>query len=155
MLDGADESALQAFLGTLPQAQAVTVRSLAHAWMAAGGHLQVGRVTVRLCVNARNGRPFTAATLHASLGGDRPTPAAADLRAGPALEVARVLLANHGMAEADWRGWCDDLADLQLLGFDAAAKYPAIGLDRLPEASLARLAQALRDLGRLAQGQPS
>lgn len=155
MLDGADEAALQAFLGALPPAHAVTVRSLAHAWQAAGGNLQVGRVTVRLCVQGRDGRPFTAGTLHASLPGDRPSPASAELRTGPALEVARVLLANHGMSEADWRGWCDDLADLQLLGFDAGAKYPAIALASLPDPAVARLAQSLRDLGRLAQGQPS
>jgi hypothetical protein len=154
MLDGADESALQAFLGALPPTQALTVRSLAHAWQAAGGQLQVGRVTVRLCAQARNGRPFTAATVHAALG-DKPAPASAELRTGPVLEVARVLLVNHGMTEADWRGWCDDLADLQLRGFDAAAKYPAIALDRLPEGIVARLAQSLRDLGRMAQGQPS
>lgn len=155
MLDGADESALQAFLGGLPPTQAITVRSLAHAWQAAGGRLQVGRMTVRLAVQARDGRPFTAGTLHASLGGDRPALGGAELRSGPALEVARVLLANHGMSEADWRSWCDDVADLELRGFDAAAKYPAIALDNLPDATVARLAQSLRDLGRLAQGQPS
>jgi hypothetical protein len=153
MLDGADEAALQAFLSALPAAHAVPVRTLAHSWQAAGGTLQVGRVTIRLCATGRDGRPFTAATLHASLGGDRPAARSADLRTGPGLEVARVLLANHGLGEADWRSWCDDLADLQLIGFDAAAKYPSIALDVLPEAAVARLAQSLRDLGRLAQGQ--
>ena len=153
MLDGADESALQAFLSALPAGSAVAVRSLAHSWQAAGGALQVGRVTVRLVATGRDGRPFTAATLHAALGGDRPARGATDLRAGPGLEVARVLLANHGLGEADWRGWCDDLADLQLAGFDAAAKYPVVALDRLPEATVARLAQAVRDLGRLSSGQ--
>ncbi len=155
MLDGADETALQAFLAPLPTAHAVSLRTLAHAWQAAGGTLQVGRMTVRLTVQGRDGRNFTASTLHATLGGDRPAARSAELRSGPALEVARVLLFNHGLNDADWRGWCDDLADLELRGFDAAAKYATVPLERLPDASVARLAQALRDLGRLAQGQPA
>lgn len=155
VLDGTDESALQAFLATLPPASAVAVRTMAHAWQAAGGTLQVGRVTVRLIVVGRNNRPFTAGTLHASLGGDRPERRQVELRSGPCLEVARVLLFNHGLDEADWRSWTDDLIDLTLAGFDPAAKYPCIALEHLPEASVARLAQALRDLGRLAQGQPA
>lgn len=153
MLDGADEAALQAFLSSLPTGQAVPLRSLAHAWQTAGGLLQVGRMTIRLVVNGRDGRPFTAATLHANLGGERPPSRGAELRNGPGLEIGRVLLANHGLGEADWRGWCDDLADLELVGFDVAAKYPCVPLERLPEAHVARLAQAVRDLGRLAQGQ--
>ncbi len=153
MLDGADEAALQAFLSALPAAHAVPVRSLAHSWQAAGGSLQVGRVTVRLVANGRDGRAFTAATLHANFGGERPAVKGADLRNGPALEIGRVLLANHGLGEADWRSWCDDLADLELIGFDAGAKYPCVALERLPSPHVARLAQAVRDLGRLAQGQ--
>ena len=153
MLDGADEAALQAFLSALPAPQALPVRTLAHSWKAAGGQLQVGRVTVRLVVAGRDGRPFTAATLHANLGGERPAAKQAELRNGPALEIGRVLLANHGLGEADWRGWCDDLADLELAGFDATAKYPCVALEPLPEVTVARLAQAVRDLGRLAQGQ--
>lgn len=155
MLDGADETALQAFLAPLPAAHAVPLRTLAHAWQAAGGSLQVGRMTVRLMISGRDARTFTAGTLHAALGGDRPAPRTAELRSGPALEVARVLLFNHGLNDADWQSWCDDLAGLDLAGFDAAAKYPVVPLERLPEATVARLAQALRDLGRLAQGQPA
>lgn len=155
MLDGADETALQAFLAPLPPAHAVPLRTLAHAWQAAGGALQVGRMTIRLAIHGRDARTFTAGTLHAALGGDRPAPHATDLRAGPALEVARVLLFNHGLNDADWQSWCDDLAGLDLAGFDPAAKYPVVPLERLPEATVARLAQAMRDLGRLAQGQPA
>lgn len=155
MLDGADETALQAFLAPLPPAHAIPLRTLAHAWQAAGGSMQVGRMTVRLTTTGRDGRTFTAGTLHAALGGDKPAARTAELRSGPALEVARVLLFNHGLNDADWRGWCDDLAGLDLQGFDAGAKYAIVPLERLPEASVARLAQALRDLGRLAQGQPA
>lgn len=154
MLDAGDEAALQGFLAALPASHAVPVRTLAHAWQASGGTLQVGRVTVRLVSPGRDGRPFTAATLHAALG-ERPAPRSADLRTGPGLELARVLLFNHGVSDADWRAWCDELADLAPHGLDAAAKYPTIALDRLAEAQTARLAQALRDLGRLSQGQPA
>lgn len=130
------------------------MRSLAHAWQAAGGSLQVGRVSVRLSATGRDGRSFTAGTLHGSRL-DRAAPRPEDLRLGPALELSRVLLHNHGLGETDWQAWCDELADLQLHGFDVASKYPTIPLDRLPGPAVARLAQALRDLGRLAQGQPA
>ena len=154
LLDGGDEAALQAFVASLPPVHAVPVRTLAHAWQAAGGAMQVGRVTVRLCTTGRDGRPFTAATLH-SANPERPATRVADARTGPTLELARVLLSNHGVGEADWRSWCDDLAPLQLPRFDQGAKYPSIPLEGLPDACVAQLAQALRDLCRLAQGQPS
>lgn len=151
---GPEEDALQAFLASLPPTNAIAVRTLAHAWQAAGGHLQVGRITIRLTTTGSNGRQFTAATLHATGPPDRPERRPAE-RPGPWLEIGRVLLVNHGIAAGDWTAWSDDLADLQLHGFEAANKYPSLSLDQLPETHVARLAQALRDLGRLAQGQPS
>ncbi len=151
---GPEEDALLAFLASLAPCNVVAVRTLAHAWQAAGGHLQVGRVTVRLTTTGINGRQFTAATLHATGPPDRTERRPAE-QPGPWLEIARVLLLNHGVASGDWTAWSDDLADLELHGFDAASKYPSLALDPLPEANVARLAQALRDLGRLAQGQPS
>lgn len=153
--DGTDESALQAFLAHLPPSNAVAVRSVAHAWQASGGSLQVGRMTVRLCTQGRNGRAFTAATLHPVPPSDRNERRAADTGHGPQLEIARVLLTNHGVTDGDWTAWSDDLADLQLHGFDAQSKFPTIALDALPELAVARLAQAMRDLGRLAQGHPA
>lgn len=153
--EGTDETALQAFLAAVQPRNAVALRTLAHAWQASGGNLQVGRVTVRLCTTGRNGRAFTAATLHPIPPADRAERRAADSGHGPQLEIARVLLTNHGVTDGDWTAWSDDLADLQLHGFDAQSKYPTIALDALPEASVARLAQAMRDLGRLAQGHPT
>lgn len=151
--DPSDENALRSFLANLPETSGLPVRTLAHAWQAAGGGMQVGRVTVRLGVRAVDGRSFTAATLHAP-GAERSGIRAGLARSGAAFEVARVLLTNHGVSPADWRAWCDNLADLELRGFEADAKYPAIELDDLPETDVARLAQAVRDLARLAQGQP-
>jgi hypothetical protein len=135
-----DESALQAFLSTLPQDEAVAARTLAHAWAAAGGTHQAGRLTVRLLANSPSGRPFTAATVHGSASGT------------PRLEVARVLLVTHGVASGDWTAWCDERPELAAHGFDAAAKYPCVPLSGLPPADVARLALGLRDLCRLAQG---
>jgi hypothetical protein len=136
-----DESALQAFLATLPHAEAVAARTLAHAWAAAGGTHQAGRLTVRLLATTPQGRGFTAATLHGAASGT------------PRLEVARVLLATHGVAPVDWTAWCDERAELASYGFDPAAKYPCVPLSGLPPAVVARLALGLRDLCRLAQGQ--
>lgn len=153
--DEAAESALQTFLANIPARNAVALRTLAHAWQASGGNLQVGRVTVRLCTTGRNGRDFTAATLHPIPPSDRAERRAADTGHGPQLEIARVLLTNHGVTSGDWTAWSDDLAELQLQGFDAQSKFPTIALEPLPEASVARLAQAVRDLGRLAQGHPA
>jgi hypothetical protein len=136
-----DESALQAFLATLPPEEAVAARTLAHAWAAAGGIHQAGRLTVRLLASAPSGRPFTAATLHGPASGT------------PRLEVARVLLVTHGVASGDWTAWCDERPELAAHGFDPAAKYPSLPLPDLPPAAVARLALGLRDLCRLAQGQ--
>lgn len=151
--DSGDETALRSFLSTLPEPSGLPVRTLAHAWQAAGGGVQVGRVAVRLGVRGVDGRSFTAATLQAP-GAERSGLRPGMARNGAALEVARVLLSNHGVSAADWRAWCDNLADLELRGFETEAKYPAIELDHLPETDVARLAQSLRDLARLAQGQP-
>jgi hypothetical protein len=136
-----DESALQAFLSTLPQDEAVAARTLAHAWAAAGGTHLSGRLTVRLLATGPNGRPFTAATVHGPASG------------APRLEVARVLLVTHGVAAGDWTAWCDERPELAAHGFDPAAKYPCVPLTGLPPADVARLALGLRDLCRLAQGQ--
>lgn len=136
-----DETALQAFLATLPADEAVAARTLAHAWAAAGGAHQAGKLTVRLLATAPSGRAFTAATLHGPASG------------APRLEVARVLLTTHGVAPLDWTAWCDDRPELATHGFDPAAKYPCVRLAGLPPAAVARLAVGLRDLCRLAQGQ--
>lgn len=135
-----DESALQAFLATLPAEEAVSIRTLAHAWAAAGGTHQAGRLTVRLLASPPSGRAFTAATLHGPASGT------------PRLEVARVLLVTHGVAAGDWTAWCDERPELAAHGFDPAAKYPSLPLANLPPAAVARLALGLRDLCRLAQG---
>lgn len=139
-----EEAALQSFLSTLPADEALSARTLAHAWSAAGGSFQAGRLTCRLIAQAPRGQPFTAATLH----GVGPSGV-------PRLEVARVLLYSHGVAPADWTMWCDDRPELAAHGFDRNAKYPAVPLTALPPAVLARLAIGLRDLCRLAQGQPA
>jgi hypothetical protein len=136
-----NEAALQAFLATLPADAGLAARTLAHAWSAAGGSLQVGKLTTRLVAPAHDGRTFTAATLHA-----------AD---APRLEVARVLLQSHGLTATDWTSWCDERAELANHGFEPTAKYPALPLSNLPPATVARLALGLRDLCRLAQGQAS
>ena len=136
-----DEQALQGFLSTLPPDAGLAARTLAHAWTAAGGQIQVGKLTTRLVAPAGNNRSFTAATLHAA--------------EAPRLEVARVLLQAHGVTATDWTSWCDELAELQPHGFEPAAKYPTLPLSNLPPATVARLALGLRDLCRLAQGQPA
>jgi hypothetical protein len=133
----ADEAALHAFLATLPGDAALNGRTLAHAWTAAGGTLQVGKLTTRFVAMA-NGKPYTAATLHAA--------------ETPRLELARILLQNHGLTETDWTSWCDERAELSAHGFDPAAKYPALPLSNLPPATLARRTLGLRDLCRLAHG---
>jgi hypothetical protein len=139
-----DETALQAFLTTLPPDQAIAARTLAHAWTAAGGTFAAGRLTVRLLAQGLNGQAFTAATLH----GVGPSGA-------PRLELGRVLLYAHGLGPADWTSWCDERPELAAHGFDRAAKYPAVPLAGLPPAVVARLAVGLRDLCHLAQGQPA
>src|SRR5688572_22451065 len=81
-----DEGALQAFLATFPQDQAVAARTLAHAWTAAGGTFHAGKLTVRLLAQGPNGPPYTAATLHGGAG-----------VGAPRLELGRVLLYAHGL----------------------------------------------------------
>lgn len=138
--EASDESALQAFVATLPEAEGVAARTMAHAWAAAGGTHQAGRLTVRLLATSPAGRTFTAATLHGPASG------------APRLEVSRVLLTTHGVAPMDWTAWCDERPELAAHGFDPAAKYPFVALSNLPPAAVARLALGLRDLCRLAQG---
>lgn len=140
----ATEEALLSFLRPLPEPVAPRLRSLAHAWAAAGGTLQVGRFTIRLVAAPMKGRPYTAGTLHAN-----------HPEAGPALELARVLLTNHGVSSADWSAWSDELAEMHAHGFTAGAKFPTVSLAAMPDVAAARLAQGLRDLGRLAHGQPA
>lgn len=126
---------LAAFLGALPEPLRLAARTLAHAWEGGGGQLQVGQHVARL--TGPGDVPFTAAALHAA-------------GRGPArLEFCRVILQSHGLPGAAWTHWSDDLADLQPLGFDPAAKFPALPLERLGPAELARLAVALRDLARM------
>jgi hypothetical protein len=136
------EAALQAFLVTLPEDQAVAARTLAHAWTAAGGTLHTGRYTVRLLAQGRRGPPFTAATVHGP-----------DAGGAPRLELGRVLLYAHGLGPADWTTWCDERPELAAHGFDRNAKYPSVPLAGLPPSAVARLAVGLRDLCLLAQGQ--
>ena len=135
-----EEMALQAFVASLPGDAGLAARTLAHAWTVAGGSIQVGKLTTRFVAPAGT-RSFTAATLHAG--------------EAPRLEVARVLLQAHGLTATDWTSWCDELAELQPHGFEPAAKYPTLPIAKLPPATVARLALGLRDLCRLAQGQPA
>lgn len=129
---------LQAFLAPLEPAAALRLRTLAHAWQAAGGTLFVGRVSIRLLAPDGAGRGFTAATLHQAHG----TPPR------PTLELGRVLLQAHGVTSAAWSDWCDERPELRTLGFDPEAKFPVVRLDAASDAALARLASGLRDLAR-------
>lgn len=138
------EAALQVFLATLPGDQALAARTLAHAWTASGGTFHVGKLTVRLVAQGQKGQPYTAATLH-GIGPSR----------GPRIELGRVLLYAHGLGPADWTSWCDERPELAAHGFDRTAKYPSVPLADLSPAVVARLALGLRDLCRLAQGQPA
>ncbi|HEX2066679.1 MAG TPA: hypothetical protein VHI93_07700 [Candidatus Thermoplasmatota archaeon] len=131
-----DESDLQSFLARLSPATALRVRTLAHAWAAAGGSLAVGRLSVRLVAAHDPAHPYTAATLHARGG-------------TAALELSRVLLHAHGIGPAAWQAWCDERPELRSHGFVAQAKFPAVRLDALPDAALARLALGLRDLAQM------
>jgi histidinol-phosphate/aromatic aminotransferase/cobyric acid decarboxylase-like protein len=128
------EADLQAFLAPLAPATALRLRTLAHAWTLAGGALAVGKHSIRLLGAATP--PFTAATLHARGG-------------TAALELSRVLLQAHGLDPEAWRDWCDERAGLRAHGFLDQAKFPAVRLEALPDADLARLALGLRDLGLL------
>jgi hypothetical protein len=132
--DGA-EAALQGFLATLEPARATAVRVLAHAWLAAGQGIQVGRMTVRLTAAGRGGAPaspFTAGTLHPGR-----------------LELSRVLLLGHGVSPEAWTAWCDERPELASRGFSPSANYPAVQLDGASAPDVARLALGLRDLALL------
>lgn len=140
-LSDATEEALAAFLDALPDDTAVTARTLAHAWAGGDGALQVGKVAVRMTQTGHDGRPFTAATLHAPRGEE----------SYPRLELCRAILESHGVPHDDWVHWSDEFADLAHHGFDPAAKFPSLLL--VPEvtpAEVARLATGLRDLARMA-----
>jgi hypothetical protein len=131
------EGELQAFLAALDPPTALRVRTLAHAWTLAGGTLAIGRLSIRLVGPAAPpAHPYTAATLHAK-------------GATSALELSRVLLEAHGVPADAWQAWCDERPELRAHGFVAQAKFPAVRLDALGDAALVRLAQGLRDLGRL------
>lgn len=132
------DPALQALLAPLDPPVAVRLRTLANAWQAGGGALLVGRVAIRLLAPGSDGRPFTAGTIHP--GHDA---------VAPRLELARVLLQNHGVGEQAWSDWCDERPELRSLGFSRTVKFPAVTLDAIPDAVLARLALGLRDLARM------
>jgi hypothetical protein len=132
------ETALKAFLQTMPGPAALNIRTLAHAWEMGGGQLHVGARTVRLLARDARQRPFTAGTLHAGLG----TPAE------PVLELSRVILQAHGVGAAAWADWCDERPDLAAFGFDGQDKFPQVRLGLIGEAAMTRLTLGLRDLAR-------
>jgi hypothetical protein len=132
---GPGEKPLKDFLFPLEANLAVRLRTLAHAWTTSGGSLLVGKLSIRLVGCDSAGRPFTAGTLHANQGGR------------PALELCKVLLLAHGVSAPAWQEWCDERPELRGHGFDPGAKFPLVGLDRLSDGALARLALGLRDLG--------
>lgn len=134
------EEALATFLDGLPEASALTTRTLAHAWVHGGGDLHVGRVAVRMTTGSAE-HPFTAATLHAPRGPET----------FPRLELCRAILESHGVSHDDWVHWSDEFADLAHHGFDPGAKFPALTLHPdVSPAEVARLATGLRDLARMA-----
>ncbi|MEK6984806.1 MAG: hypothetical protein AABX89_00270 [Candidatus Thermoplasmatota archaeon] len=130
------ESSLRVFLENQTPSRALPIRTLAHAWVAAGQSIQVGRMTVRLIATDKQGHPFTAGTLHPGR-----------------LELSRVLLQSHGVAEAAWLAWCDEHVELAAHGFDRASNYPAVQLDGASELVVARLALGLRDLAFIVRDQ--
>ncbi len=133
------DDALQEFTSQLGP-QSAAARSLAHAWTSAGGNLAVGKVSTRL-LGSQEGRPFTAATIHAPRG---------DLPAR--LELSRAILLHHGLTEQQWLHWADEIADIE--GFDPAAKFPVLPLTE-DLAMLARLVNAMRDLATLTKPRAS
>ncbi len=137
-----EEAGLKAFLELLPDGCGVHVRTLAHAWAAAGGRLAPGRLAVRLMGPETDDRPaFTAATLYAPRGA----------HIEPRLELARAILAHHGVGPDAFQHWCDDLLDLGGATFDPKSKFPALPIPAdLAPSDLARLVGALRDLARMA-----
>lgn len=136
-----DPATLQGFLDRLPHDARLPARTVVHAWMHAGGQVRIGRVAVRLLGQDAGATPFTAGTVHAPTDGR-----------APFLELCRVILQGHGVGEAEFTHWADELAHLQHLGFEPTAKFPAVPLDgRLVAADMASLAGALRDLARMLQ----
>lgn len=134
------EKALAEFLAALPEASALTVRTLAHAWAGGGGELQVGHLAIRLL--GGRAAAFTAGTVHAPRGG----------QTAPVLELCRVLLESHGVPHDAWVHWSDGLAELQHHGFDPAARFPTLPLSpKVTAAEVARLATGLRDLAQMAE----
>jgi hypothetical protein len=130
----AQEAALRAFLAPLDAARGVRLRSLSHAWTAAGGSLHVGKLSIRL----QSGAPaYTAATLYANQGGHA------------ALELAKVQLQARGIDAQAWQAWCDERVELRAHGFAPDAKYTTIRLDGLGPSEFMRLVEGLRDLGLL------
>ncbi len=138
------EQQLQAVLRDLPEPLAVPARGLAHAWVAAGGTIQVGRHTIRLLApHSPGGTPLTAGVVHLGRESGRP----------PRLEICRARVVGHGVDAVDWAHWAGDLLDLQEHGFDPTVKYTHIPLDPpLPPAALAQLVGGLRDLAILFRG---
>lgn len=125
------EGALQLFLANVAPPVAVRMRTLAHAWAVAGGHLQVGKVSCRLL----SGQPgFTAGTLFATQEGH------------PTLELSRIQIQARGVSDAQWQAWCDERAPLRAHGFSPTAKYATVRLDALDDADMVRLVTGLRDL---------
>ncbi|MEA3190446.1 MAG: hypothetical protein QOD77_1028 [Thermoplasmata archaeon] len=120
---------LPRFLASLDPATATRVRTLARAWEAAGGELQVGRLSIRLVARDPIGRSFTAATLQARR-----------------LELSRALLLAHGLSQAAWADWCDERGELARHGFAQDAKFPAVDIGALTDHELTSLALGLRDI---------
>jgi hypothetical protein len=133
------EDQLAGFLTSLPEAEAITARTLAHAWASGGGRLQVGRLSVRLT----SGDPgFTAGTLYAPHGA----------HVAPRLELCRVVLESRGVPHDAWVHWSDEFADLAHHGFDPAERFPALVLrSDVSPPEVARLAMGLRDLARMVE----
>lgn len=123
-------SQLGSFVAALPEAQATTLRTLAHAWEGGGGRLAVGTVAIRLQFGPEE-TPHTAGTLFAK-----------DTR----LELARIILEHHGLDADAWTHWSDEFADLAHHGFDASSKFPTLPLQHITATELARLVTGLRDL---------
>jgi hypothetical protein len=138
-LSAETEDQLAEFLTGLPEAEAITARTLAHAWASGDGRLQVGRLSVRLIAGDP---PFTAGTLYAPHGD----------HATPRLELCRVVLESRGVPHDDWVHWSDEFADLAHHGFDPATRFPSLVLrSDVSAPEVARLAMGLRDLARMVE----
>ncbi len=139
--EDSSERDLRAVLQDLADEVALPARTLAHAWTAAGGAIQVGHYTIRLLAPGSGGdAPLTAGFIHFAHEGPR----------GPALELCRARMVGHGVEQADWVHWASELLELQPRGFDPAAKYPRIALEPvLPPSEMVLLVGGLRDLARM------